>query len=593
MAKTNLGQLVSRELLPRVQKPGQYIGLEPNARCKDVDEAEVAVTLAFPDTYGIGVSHLGSQVLYQMLNDIDGASCDRTYCPQSDAEAVMRNQNIQLFSWESRRAVRDFDILGFSLAYELCVTNVLTILDLAGIPLHTNQRSQADPIVIAGDALADTPEPMADFIDLFIVGDGEKPTGQLVELVKEMKRCGAKRDEIILEATRKIPSVYAPAYYEASYNSDGTLKSLSPTQPDLPEVVEHAFLEKLSDSPGITAPLVPLSEAVHERVVIEIMRGCPNGCRFCQAGHARLPVRWRSVDEIVDVARKAIAATGYSEISLLSLSTSDYPKLNELIDRLNAEFADKKISISLPSLRVDSQLRQLPKLTSKVRKGGLTIAAEAALPRMREAIRKNITDENMIAGVKAAYEAGWQKVKVYFMAGLPGETPEDIDGIFDLCKRLSDSRREVDGQRGAISASVSWMVPKPHTPMQFCAMRKSDYFFEVRHRLKDLSRRSPVNFRFHWIERSFLEVVLARGDRRVGKAIEAAWQNGARMDSWDECFDFEKWTTAFAQAGIDPDFYAHREIQPDELTPWSHIRCFRGEEFLKDEYARMNEILAE
>ncbi len=588
-----LGNLISEKLLPRVSQPAQYIGLEANASCGDVQDAEVAVVLAFPDTYGIGISHLGSQVLYHMLNATDGVACDRAYCPMPDAERVMRAEGVPLFAWESRCAVQDFDILGFSLTYELCATNVLTMLDLAGIALHAAERSEGDPLVIGGDALADSPEPLADFIDLFLVGDGEEPLAALVELVREMKRRRASRDEIILEAARTIPAVYAPRFYQPRYVGGNLLATSQRLRQDVPKVIRRAHVAKLSDSPPVTRPLVPTAQAVHERVVIEIMRGCPNGCRFCQAGHTRLPVRRRSADEIVDIARRAVAATGYDEISLLSLSTSDYPHLDELIGRLNAELAGLHVSISLPSLRVDSQLKALPKLTGAVRKGGLTIAAEAGSERLRRAIGKNITEDDMLAGVQAAYEAGWRKVKVYFLAGLPGETDADIDAIFELCRRMSMTGREVMGQPGAINASISWFVPKPHTPMQFCAMRDAEYFFAARRRLRELSRRSAVNFRFHWIERSLLEGVIARGDRRVGATIEAAWRNGARMDAWNEYWNYDCWTAAFEQTGLDPSAIANAELPTDCLLPWPHIKCFRETSFLKNEYRAMMETLME
>jgi radical SAM superfamily enzyme YgiQ (UPF0313 family) len=319
----NVGQQVSETLLPRIRRPGQYIGLETNACCGDVVTAEVTVVMAFPDTYGIGVSHLGSQILYHMLNHTPGVACDRTYCPVPDAETVMRSQEIPLFGWETRCAIRDFDVVGFSLGYEMCITNMLTMLDLAGIPLHSLERGERDPIVIAGDTLADTPEPIADFVDLFLVGDGEEPFGAFVELIRQMKRGGAGRDDFILEAARTIPSAYAPRYYRPRFDEDGTFAGMEPLRDDVPPTIEHAHLGRLSDSPPLTAPLVPISEAVHERVMIEIMRGCPNACRFCQAGTTRLPVRHRSVDEIVDIAREAIAKTGFREISLLSLSASD------------------------------------------------------------------------------------------------------------------------------------------------------------------------------------------------------------------------------------------------------------------------------
>ena len=587
----DLSRAIRQRLLPRVRRPSQYLGLETNARRKDVEAAEVTVVLAYPDAYSVGISHLGGQVLYALANDLPQVACDRTYCPLPDAEAVLRAEGIPLFGWESRRAVADFDILGFSLPHEGCLTNVLTMLDLAGIPLRAEQRRREDPIVIAGDAGADAPEPMADFIDLFCVGDGEQTLPALIELLRQAKRTGAGREETILQAGRTIPGVYAPRYYRPRYHDDGTLAALTATRDDLPARIVHAHLPRLSDSPAPLRPLVPLSEAVHDRVTIEIMRGCPNACRFCQAGAVRKPVRWRTVQEILDIARSAVAATGYREISLLSLSTSDYPHFAELIDRLNVEFVPQNVSVSLPALRVDSQLSAIPRLTSRVRKSGLTIAAEAGSERLRRAIRKNITEKSMLAGVTAAWRAGWRSVKIYFMVGLPGETDEDIDAIADLCRRLSETRRSVDGKRGAIHASVSWLVPRPHTPMQWSAMQPPEYFAAARRRLRSAARGSSVQFRFHNIQRSLLEAVIARGDRRVGQAIEAAWRKGARFDAWEEHFQWQRWTEAFEQVGIDPSFYAHRRRCPVELLPWDHIQTRLPRDFLLQERRRMLEAL--
>jgi len=586
----DLARQISEQLLPRVDQPGQYIGLEINARCGSVRDAEVTVALAFPDTYAIGISHLGSQLLYHLLNDMAGVACDRAYCPLPDAERVMRDHAVPLFAWESRAALADFDVLGFSLGYELCATNVLTMLDLAGLPLHAADRSAADPIVVAGDALADTPEPLAEFIDLFLVGDGEANLPALVELVRRGKREGASREELLLQAARTVPGAYAPRFYRPVPGAAG-LDAVEPIRNDVPAVIEHARVANLDASPPITRPLVPLVEGVHDRVVLEVMRGCPNGCRFCQAGATRLPVRYRGVDELVSTALAALDATGCREVSLLSLSTSDYPHLDELLGRLSAELTPRHVSIALPSLRVDSQLKHLPRLTGAVRKTGLTIAAEAGSERLRTAIRKRIAEADMISGVRAAYEAGWGSVKVYFMAGFPTETDEDVEAIFALCRRLSDARRDVDGHRGAISGSVSWFVPKPHTPMQWCAMADAEHFFAVRERLIGLARRSPVRFRFHRIERSILETVVARGDRRVGRVVEAAWRNGARLDAWNEHWDWDKWLAAFAETGVDPAAYAHRELPTGARLPWSHVACPRSEGFLLRQHRRMMDAL--
>ncbi len=590
----DLTDTISQRLLPYVNQPSAYVGLEINARCPDPRDAEVAVALAFPDTYALGASHLGTQVLYHALNDLPAVACDRTYCPSPDAIGRMREEDIPLWGWESRLAVGSFDVVGFALPYELCVTNVLTMLELSALPIRSADRDESHPIIVAGDALADTPEPMAPFIDVFLPGDGETPLRSLIELLRDAKADGEpSREALLLRIAREVPSAYVPRFYEPAWNDDGTLAALTPTRDGVPGTIARAAIESFADTPAVTAPLVPIAEAVHDRVAIEIMRGCPNGCRFCQAGHCRLPVRYRGVEEIVTIAREALANTGYDEISLLSLSTSDYPHLDTLIARLTEEFAERGVGISLPSLRVDSQLQHLPRLTSAVRKAGLTIAAEAGTDRLRRALRKGITEQDMLDGVRAAYQAGWNKVKVYFIAGLPGETPEDIEQIHWLSRRLSNTRRDIDGQRGAISASVSWFVPKPHTPMQYAPMQTGETFWAIREQLIELCRKTPVNVKFHYIEQSLLEGVIARGDRRVADAIETAWRKGAMMDAWKEHFEWNRWQDAFAEAGVDPAFHAHREIGLDEVTPWAHIRTHRPTEFLQAEYARMRETLAE
>lgn len=564
----DISNRIREELLPRVQGPGQYVGREHNARRKDVRTAEVTVALAFPDAYTIGISHFGSQLLYHRLNDLPSVACDRAYCPLPDAEEVMRRRSLPLFGWESRAPLRDFDVLGFSLPYELCATNVLTMLDLAGIPLRASERRADDPLVVGGDALADSPEPLAEFFDVFLPGDGEEPLEALTELLRRWKRLSPAppREALLREIARTVPSAYVPRFYQ------WTDAGLTPTEEGIPAFVSRACLAKLDDSPLPRAPLVPLYEGVHERLVLEIMRGCPNLCRFCQAGYTRLPVRRRSVEEILAAARAGIAATGFREISLLSLSASDYPNLDELIERLHAEFAGRHVSISLPSLRADAQLRLWPKLTEAVRPTGLTLAAEAGSPRLRQAIGKNITEEDMLAGVREAWRAGLRSVKVYFIAGLPEETPEDIDAIFDLSLRLSETRREVDGHRGAVTAAVSWFVPKPHTPLQRAAMRPAEYFWSVRDRLRARAARSPVTFKFHRIEQSLLEALLGRGGREVAQTILAAWRRGARMDSWTEHWRWDLWQEAFAETGLDFDAVVHREFPPDAPLPWSHIR---------------------
>lgn len=589
----DLGDLIRRELLPFIRRPGQYIDMETNARCGALSaSAQVSVCLAFPDSYAVGMSHLGGQILYQVLNDLPGVACDRTYCPMPDVERRMREASVPLFGWESRLAVADFDLLGVSLSTDLCVTNVLTMLGLAGVPLRAEDRDEQHPIVVGGDAMADAPEPMAEFFDIFLPGDGESTLPELVGLLRRAKRSGSSREQTLVEAARTISSAYVPRFYEPVYE-DGRYAGLRRLRDDVPEHIDRAHLGELSESPDLTAPLVPLSEAVHERVVVEIMRGCPNGCRFCQAGATRLPVRYRPVEEIVSTVREALANTGYREVALLSLSSSDYPHLRELIERLHEEFAEQHVSVSLPSLRVDTQLRLLPSLTSRVRKSGLTIAVEAASQRLRNALRKRISDEDILAGVRAAYESGLKRVKLYFMAGLPGETDADIDAIFHLCRRISQVRKEVDGHPASVDATVSWFVPKPHTPMQWEPMREVDYYFSIRRRLRELSQRTPIKFKFHRIERSVLEGLIGRGGRRMGRVIAAAWESGARMDGWDEHFDYSHWQRAFERTCVDPAAETARGIPLDATLPWSHIRCPRSESFLKRENARLHEMLGD
>jgi len=574
---------IAERFLPRVRHPAQHCGLEHNRCCGDVAAAEVTVALAFPDAYEVGVSHLGSQILYTVLNDIDGVACDRTYCPRPAAEQVMRDEQLPLFAWESRAAVADFDIVGFSLCYEMVMTNMLTMLDLAGVPLPAADRTDRDPIILAGGTQADAPEVMADFIDIVLVGDGERSLAALVELVRRAKRDGARRADILLEAARTIPEAYVPGLWKPRYADDGALIELAPLRDDLPATIRRGHVE-LSDSPAITHPLVPATRGVFDRISLEIMRGCPHGCRFCHAGATKNPLRYRSIDEIVATARAAVDSTGYREISLLSLSTGDYPNLPELMRRLNERFAPHHVSIAVPSLRVDKQLAHLPWQLARVRKGAMTIAAEVGTDRLREAIRKRVTNEDLLAGVAAAYAAGWKSVKVYFMAGLPGETDADLDAIVELCREMSLARKPVDGHKGGVTASVSWFVPKPHTPMQWAPQAEQDYLWRAREYLLERTRRTAVTVKCHHIERSVVEAAIARGDRRLGRVILNAWRGGARFDGWYEHFDYAVWRQAFEDAGLDIGFFARRERSVEEVLPWDMVAGRRSRESLAAEW---------
>ena len=581
--------IITERFLPAVAQPARFTGLEHNRRCGDLAAAEVTVALGFPDDYGVGVSHLGTQILYTLLNETPGVAADRFYCPDPASEAIMRQRGVRLFGWESRAELRRFDLVGISLSYEMTATNVLTMLDLAGVPLRADQRGVGDPIVIGGGTQADAPEPLADFFDIFLIGDGEANLPAFVELFRTMRRGGASRDDILLAAAQTIPSAYVPALWQCDYGPDGRLAALRPRRDDIPPRIARAAFP-LADSPDITHPLVSVTAGVFDRISIEIMRGCPNACRFCHAGFTRNPVRRRSVETIVRTALAAVANTGFREISLLSLSTGDYPELRELLARLDAELTPRGVSISVPSLRIDKQLSELPERLNSVRKGGMTIAAEVGSDRLRQAINKPISNADLLAAVEAAYRAGWRSVKVYFMAGFPGESDADLDGIVELCREMSAVRRRVDRHPGAVSASVSWLVPKPHTPLQWAPQAPMDYFWHVRERLKSAAARSPVNFKFHTIERSVLEAAVARGDRRMGQVIEAAWRSGARYDAWREHFNYGLWEAAFRNCAVDPAWFTGGREVSDLLT-WDHVAACGPRSALERQWAAYQEVM--
>jgi len=579
---------ISQELLPYVTQPGQYIGGEINQLATDGDwqRAEVRVAIAFPDAYTIGMSHLGCQILYWLINHTDGCCAERVYCPWGDAESVMRQKKLPLFTWDTRQPVASADIFAVSLQYEMAYTAVLQLLDLAGIPLRAKDRDNSHPLVVAGGPQADNPEPVAPFLDLVVLGDGEASMAAILDAYKQLKRGGMARRDMVRELARRFEWAYAPALYDVTYHSDNRVSSIRAKDPDVPERIERCQTLDFDAAPFPVRPLVPYVEVVHDRFAIEIMRGCPQRCRFCHAGYTKRPLRTRSVDRILAMAEEMYAATGIDEFGLLSLSTADYPDLKQLATRANEQFADRRVNISVPSLRVDKMLQNIPWMVNSVRKSGLTMAVEAANDDMRAAIRKVVTDGNLLDGVRQAFQAGWRSIKLYFMSGFPGERPEDIDGIVSLSRRVADVRRELGKGPAQVNASVGWLVPKPYTPFQWAAQPRAEYFHETRQRLQRLlhQRKSTVRIKTHSVERSVLEAVFSRGDRRLSDVIEHAYRHGARFDGWDECFKPELWRDAFDATGIDPDWYAHRERSADEVFPWAHLHGGAPDEYLQRQY---------
>ncbi|MHC4121786.1 MAG: TIGR03960 family B12-binding radical SAM protein, partial [Planctomycetota bacterium] len=457
---TILVERVEREFLPFVRRPSRYIGGEINQIKKDLTRCNVTVALCFPDVYEVAMSHTGLAILYDILNSIEGVAAERVFAPWIDAEKLLRDKDIPLFSLESKAALRSFDIVGFSLTNELCYTNVLNMLDLAGLSVRSSLRAETDPLVIAGGGMANCCEPIAEFIDLFVLGEAEEAIVELVQLVRTEKDAGTSKEQILLKAAKEFEWAYVPSLYKFEHDGD-SIESFEAVEPDLPTQFKNAVVEDFENAPVPLRPIVPFAQTVHERVTVEIMRGCPGRCRFCQASFCRRPIRCRSVEKIVDIAETCYHATGFDTVSLLSLSTADYPNLEELVSRLHAYFQDKYVGLSLPSLRVDRQLKLLPLLVTSVRKSGLTIAVEAASERLRQIINKPLKNEDLFAGVEAAYRAGWQKLKLYFMVGLPGEAEDDIKQIVKLCYDLARLRKKVDNKTGQINITISWLVPKP------------------------------------------------------------------------------------------------------------------------------------
>ncbi len=564
---------IDRQFLPFVRKPARYIGGEVNQVKKDLSGCDVRIALCFPDIYEIAMSYNGLGILYEIINSLPGVCAERVFAPWLDAEDILREKNLPLFTLESCAAVRDFDIMGFSLTNELCYTNLLNMLDLAGMEIRTENRTEDDPLVIVGGQAANCAEPLAAFVDLFVLGEGEEAVLELIKLYRTIKSQAGSKQDFLLEAARRFSYVYVPQFYDVC-SDENNPSYITPKVDGLPVRFENAIVKDFDAAPIPEKPIIPFVQAVHERVSIEIMRGCPGRCRFCQASFCRRPVRIRKVDTIVEAAKKQYAATGYDTVSLLSLSTADYPHLDELLKELHTFFEPRHVGVSVPSLKVQKQLQLLPEMMISVRKGGLTIAVEAASEKLRTLINKPITNEDLFAAVRAAYEAGFLKVKLYFMVGFPDETDGDIVQIVDLAYRISSLRKEVDGKLANVNAAVSWLVPKPHTPFGWLGQKDRAYFEHAKKLIwqrKDELRAKFIRFKFHEIDRSILESAMGRGDRRYGDVIEAAWRKGAKFDLWDEGFNLTIWQEAFKAAGMELEQEAQQEYDSTQRLPWSHL----------------------
>lgn len=577
------------DLLKKVDKPARYIGGELNSYNKPIEDIPVHFAFAFPDVYEVAMSHLGMQILYHFLNRREDTFCERVFSPWVDMEEMMRAQHIPLFSLESHTAIKDFDFLGFTLQYEMSYTNILNMLDLAGIPLFSKDRTEDDPIVIAGGPCAYNPETLAPFIDFFYIGEGEYCYDEILDLYKTYKNEGRSR-EAFLEAMLDIEGIYVPKYYEETYNEDGTIKAKKTLHPKAKERIKKVVIEDMDNVFYPDKQVIPWIQAVHDRVTLEMFRGCLRGCRFCQAGMIYRPVREKSKDVLISHAKKLLASTGYEEISLASLSTSDYKELQPFAEELLSLCQEQCVNISLPSLRIDAFSVDLMQKVQEVRKSSLTFAPEAGTQRMRDVINKNITEEEILNGCDLAFKGGWNRVKLYFMLGLPTETTEDVLGIASLAQSVVDQYYSIEKSKrhGALSlvVSTSCFVPKPFTPFQWSAQDSCESFMEKHVLLKNAIRSRQIKYNHHDAKTSVLEAVIARGDRRVAMLIYEAYKLGATYDSWSEHFDENKWAQAAVRAGISYDFYAARERSYDEVLPWDHIDIGVTKQFLIRESKR-------
>ncbi|MFC1978132.1 TIGR03960 family B12-binding radical SAM protein [Chloroflexota bacterium] len=576
------------KILHRVTKPARYTGGEWNSIVKDWDKTPVRIALIYPDVYEIGMSNMALPILYELLNSQPDVLAERAFAPWPDMAAAMREAGIPLFSLESRRPLNEFDIIGFSLGYELTYTNVLNMLDLAQIPVLASERNDSHPLIIAGGGCALNPEPMADFIDFFAIGDGEEVLFEILDSFRNWKQPDKRAPkEALLRQAATIPGIYVPSLYQVEYQADGLLKSLTPAVPEAKPIIQRRIVAKLP--PPVTKPVVPYIEVVHDRGAIEIQRGCGHGCRFCQAGVIYRPVRERPQPEVVSAVGELMANCGYSEVSLVSLSTSDYPHIDELAASLAHCYHN--LALSLPSLYINSFSVELMDSLPSHKKTGLTFAPEAGSERLRRTINKNVSEDELMKTATAAFDRGWTGLKLYFMLGLPGETMDDVEDIINLVDKVRTLSRKTKGRTPQIRINLSTFVPKPHTPFQWVAQENEPGLSAKHELLKQGLRRKGIRLSWQDPKVSLLEATLSRGDRRLGKVIYHAWKLGCTFDSWDEHFNYENWSRAFEEAGLEPGFYARRQRSLDELLPWAHIDVGVTPAFLKREYQRAIESI--
>lgn len=587
---------LSDEILMSVEKPARYIGGEVNAVMKEKERVDIRFAMCFPDVYEIGMSHLGIQILYDMFNQREDIWCERVYSPWTDMDRVLRERKIPLFALESQDPVKDFDFLGITIQYEMCYTNILQVLDLAQIPLKAGERTKEHPFVIGGGPCAYNPEPLADFFDLFYIGEGETQYFHLMDVYKIWKKSGAPREAFLKQAAQ-VPGIYVPSLYDVEYHGDGTIRSMHPNCPEAPAQVKKQIVMDVTDTFYPKKPVVPYIKATQDRVVLEIQRGCIRGCRFCQAGMLYRPTRERDLSMLKEYAKEMLKNTGYEEISLSSLSSSDYSKLGELVEFLIGECGAKGVNISLPSLRIDAFSLDVMGKVQDVKKSSLTFAPEAGSQRLRNVINKGLTEEMILEGAGQAFEGGWNRVKLYFMLGLPTENEEDMKGIAWLAEKIAeryyDVPKEQRNKKCQIVVSTSFFVPKPFTPFQWAQMCTKEEFlyraYVVNHEIKEQKNKKSIKYNWHEADVTVLEGILARGDRRIGPAIQRAYEKGCLFDSWSEWFQNERWLEAFAECGTDMDFYTTRERALDEIFPWDFIDIGVSRRFLEKEWKRAHE----